>query len=230
MTTITRTDPRARLIRLIHVAKRDLAMEDDAYRLLLTRCAGKNSTSAMGVMELEKVLHHMKHAGFRVRIKESAGASRLSRPLSGAARANPGEAAKIRALWLFMHHQLRLVRDPSEAALASYVKRITGVEALQWLDGRQAYRVIESLKKWAERVFLECLVGRASRLVDRFRMSRPDADLIREVRDRLERAYESVGRNGKPGAYDACLAAWESLDELARAEPGPAAPPDTRSP
>jgi len=36
--------------------------------------------------------------------------------------------------------------------LAAYVKRLTGVEALQWLTTGQAGGVIEALKKWQNRV------------------------------------------------------------------------------
>ncbi|WP_426122076.1 regulatory protein GemA [Methylococcus capsulatus] len=60
------------------------------------------------------------------------------------------QSRKIRALWLGLH-QAGIVRDPNESALAAYVKRMTGVEALQWLDEHQASRVIEQLKKWGFR-------------------------------------------------------------------------------
>lgn len=139
MTAIARTDPRARLIRLIHVAKRDLAMDDDAYRLLLTRCAGKDSAAAMSIMELKKVWHHMKHAGFRVR----------KSPIHRLLAQEPTDT-KIRALWLSLH-KLGAVKNPSEEALAAYVKRITGIDALQWIDMDQAVQVIETLKQWAAR-------------------------------------------------------------------------------
>jgi phage gp16-like protein len=135
---------RQRLIRLIHVAKRDLAIEEDEYRALLTRCVKKDSTSAMSVPELEKVFHHMKRAGFKVRHKESSKAS--NRPL-----ADDPQSKKIRALWLSLH-QAGAVRNSSEAALAAYVKRITGVDALQWISSEQASRVIETLKQWVNRI------------------------------------------------------------------------------
>ena len=56
----------------------------------------------------------------------------------------------MRALWLFLH-QLGAVKNPSEAALAAYVKRIAKVDALQWADGHQTEALIETLKKWAMR-------------------------------------------------------------------------------
>lgn len=43
-------------------------------------------------------------------------------------------------------------QDPSEKALCAYVKRQTGIDLLAWLPTHKASRVIESLKKWVERV------------------------------------------------------------------------------
>lgn len=129
-------DARQRLVRLIHVAKRDLGLDDETYRTLLTGCVKKNSTSAMTVPELERVMARMKQSGFKVK---------RNRPL-----ADDGQSKKIRALWLSLH-EAGAVRNSSESALASYVLRQTGVAALQWLDPAQASKVIESLKQWLAR-------------------------------------------------------------------------------
>jgi len=148
-----RTDTRQSLVRLIHVAKRDLALDDDTYRAMLVAATGKDSSKDLSVPQLERVLAHMKKSGFTVKHKaptKNARSSRhppgtLSRPL-----AQDAQSTKIRALWLSLH-EAGTVRDPSEAALAAYVKRITGIDALQWLSTDQASRVIETLKKWQAR-------------------------------------------------------------------------------
>ena len=74
---------------------------------------------------------------------------------------------KIRALWLLLR-DLGAVNNASEEALAAYVKRITGVDALQWIDGRQAERTIETMKKWAMRL----LPDHVRHLVDQVRDQR----------------------------------------------------------
>jgi len=131
---------RTGLIRLIHVARRDLAMADDSYRNIVAQCAnGKTSSGDCDVAELEAVLKHLKACGFKV--KPKAG----GRPL-----ADDGQSRKMRALWLELHAAGK-VRDPSEAALAAFCKRHTGVEALQWLTAAQASRLIEHLKQWQRR-------------------------------------------------------------------------------
>ena len=147
-TTAAKQDARQRLIRLIHVGKRELGLDDEIYRALLMGSVQKDSTSAMSVPELERVLERMKRSGFKVRVKSARPAvaqSKPSRPL-----AQYPEARKIRALWLFLH-QLGAVKNPSEEALAAYVKRIAKVDALQWTNGDQTEALIETLKKWAMR-------------------------------------------------------------------------------
>ena len=141
--TAANQDARQRLIRLIHVGKRELGLDDEIYRALLMGSVQKDSTSAMSVPELERVLERMKRSGFKVRVKSARppAQSRPGRPL-----AQYPEARKVRALWLFLH-QLGAVKNPSEEALAAYVKRIAKVDALQWTNGNQTEALIETLKK-----------------------------------------------------------------------------------
>lgn len=197
---------RQRLIRLIHVAKRDLQLDDDIYRAILQRVGGKDSSSDLTVPELEKVLEHMKRSGFKVRSKaKHLAPAKSSRPL-----AQDAESKKIRALWLFMH-QIGVVKNPSEEALASYVKRITGVDALQWINGDQAETLIESLKKWAMR-FLPATV---ERLVEEAR-SISLSDLERaQLNGVLSRAFERR-------TFDPMYWAWESLTNAIKKAKGEA--------
>ncbi len=121
------------LIRLIHVAKKDLQLDDETYRSILMRIGKKDSSSNLTVPELEKVLEYLKRSGFKVRSKPKSDAkakAKLSRPL-----AQDLESKKVRALWLFLH-QLGAVKNPSEEALAAYVKRIAKVDDLRWARGR----------------------------------------------------------------------------------------------
>jgi len=144
------------LIRLVHVAKRDLALDDDTYRAMLMSVTGEASSADLTVPQLERVLAHMKRSGFTVRHKTPKDRPRESRHTPGELSRNIAQDAqskKIRALWLSLH-DMGAVRDCSEAALGAYVKRITHIDALQWLDGDQASHVIETLKKWQERVVL----------------------------------------------------------------------------
>jgi phage gp16-like protein len=135
---------RLRLIKLIHVARRELCMDDDIYRLMLagmTGLDGATSSANLSVPNLLRVLEQLKQRGFKVRPNKTQ-----KRPL-----ADDEQSKKIRSLWLTLH-DLGAVRDPSEAALAKFVLSMTKVAALQWLTATQASRVIENLKQWQQRV------------------------------------------------------------------------------
>lgn len=134
---------RLRLIKLIHVARRDLQMDEDTYRLMLAGMKGLDgatSTADLSVPNLYRVLEQLKAKGFKVRPK-----SKGKRPQA----ADP-QSKKIRSLWLTLRDQ-GAIRDSSEEALVKFVHGMTGVEALQWLSAEQASQVIENLKKWSAR-------------------------------------------------------------------------------
>lgn len=142
------TNSKPRLIQLIHVAKRDLQLDDDTYHHLLTETTKKESTRDMTVPQLERVLATLKARGFVVKAKNAG-----TRP-----QAKDPQSKKIRSLWLQLN-TLGALEDCSEAALATYIKRITGVEALQWLNTAQASQVIETLKKWVKRIEVQSNVN-----------------------------------------------------------------------
>lgn len=129
------------LIKLIHIGKSKLAMDEDTYRAMLLQIGNATSTTQMSISKLEAVLEHLKKCGFKI-VPKKAGTLK---------RADDAQSKKIRALWLSLH-DLGEVKDPSEYALSRYVKRITKVDHLSWINSVQASQVIETLKKWIDRV------------------------------------------------------------------------------
>lgn len=130
---------KGKLIQMIHVAKSKLAMDDDTYRGLLQEVGGSTSSKAMPIKQLEAVLAHMQSRGFEVKSTHK-GKDLIADP----------QSKLIRHLWLELH-RLGAVSNPSEEALAAFVKRQTRVESLAWLSTYQASTVIESLKQWLAR-------------------------------------------------------------------------------
>ncbi len=127
----------------VHCAKRDLRLDDDTYRDLLERVTGKRSAAECSTAELGRVLDELRSKGWTAtRGPTRAGTRKL---------ATSGQASKIRALWLSLY-QLGEVKDPSEAALSAFVRRMTGVEALQWLTPDKADTAIDALRGWCERI------------------------------------------------------------------------------
>lgn len=130
----------------IHIGKGQLHLSEDIYRDIIREASGGKTESAADLdwRGRRAVLERYAELGWKPRHRGKTPA-KPSRPL-----ADDGQSRKIRALWIELH-QAGKVRDSSEQALGSYLKRMTGVAALQWLNNEQAILVIESLKKWLER-------------------------------------------------------------------------------
>ena len=137
-----RIPTKPKLIQLIHIAKGQLHLDDGTYRQMLTEITSKDSCSKMSKSELVAVFEHLKTLGFKTTPAKAAGK---------VAQADDAQSRKIRSLWLTLH-DLGAVRNASERALAKYVERQTGKSALQFISTEDASRVIETLKKWQQRV------------------------------------------------------------------------------
>ncbi|EGA1312165.1 DUF1018 domain-containing protein [Salmonella enterica] len=145
---------RDKLISTIHVAKRELRLDEDTYKDALRTATGKISCRDMTLAELSKALAAFKKRGFKVR----------SRPQNRALK--PATVtAKIRAIWRLMHVHGFLSSD-SEAALNAWVRKQTasanggeGVANYQWLEREPALAsdVLERLKRWHRREMLRVL-------------------------------------------------------------------------
>jgi phage gp16-like protein len=134
---------RGKLISKIHVAKKQLDLDEDCYRDLLRRTTGKDSCSQMSDDQLDLVIGAFKVLGFKPTASvKKAGIRKL---------ADSPQAKMIRGMWLDLH-QMGAVKNPSEDALAAYVKRIAKVDDLHWIDGKAADLVINTLRSWKERV------------------------------------------------------------------------------
>jgi len=142
---MTPASQRSHLIRLIHVAKRDLCLTDDVYRDMLQHAVGASSVAKLSVRQLEQVLSTLKSRGFV--IKKAAKRVAADKPEQPVDR----HSRMVRELWIELH-SLGAVRDSTEAALNGFVRRMVGVDALQWLSNKQTSDVIEHLKKWRSRV------------------------------------------------------------------------------
>lgn len=146
---------RKREISMIHIGakgapeKGGLGLDDDTYRAMLRTVAGVESSAALDWRGRQKVIDHLKAKGAKFAPAKKARATRLD---------NAPQSKMIRGLWIELH-ELGAVRDPSEAALCSYVKRMTRVERLEWLNGKQMGTVIESLKKWLRRTRHDAAAG-----------------------------------------------------------------------
>lgn len=186
---------RTQKTRMIQVARRQLDLDDAAYRSAIGRAVrGKTSTKDCTTLQLDRVIDEMKRLGFRPRKPAQAKPQAERRPLD-----TSDESSKARAVWLLLA-DIGVVRDPSEAALNTYVRRQAGVDDLSWV--KDMTPVIEGLKAWAARTLPAAIQGRMEALAATGSPLRWAS--VREL-------ARSVAPKRKPDGFDALLAAWETL-------------------
>ena len=169
---------RNQLIQLIHVAKRELGLDDDVYRLLLESNTAKTSCKTMSIKELESVLSTLENKGFKR--KASSNKKPFKRRLSAKSGKVKTDVNKITAIWITMAKQ-SFVHDGSASALDAYVRRMThrnsgdGVDHVAWCSPNQAYRVIEALKSWHRRVMIDAMKEKGVSIPMNERTNKPAA-------------------------------------------------------
>jgi phage gp16-like protein len=132
---------RAREIQLIHVARRELKLDEDAYRDLMETVTGRRSSKDLNDRQRHRFIEHLKKIGFTPK------------------RAAPQDdhdsrQTKARALW----HALALagqIGHDTDDTFNAYVKRQVGADHWRFLNDHQRTTVIESLKRWARRCDIE---------------------------------------------------------------------------
>lgn len=119
----------------IHVAKKQLGLDDETYRAVLLRVTGKASSAAMSEAERGAVLEELRRQGFK-----------------GAKKGLEGPfAPKLQALWIAAWN-LGLVRDRADAAMLAFVARQTGIQHTRFLIAAEdARKAVEALKAWMAR-------------------------------------------------------------------------------
>ena len=132
------------LIKLIHVAKTKLGLEDDVYRGILESTTGKTSSKLLTPAQLEAVLDRLKQLGFEVESNKT-GVKNL---------ASDAQSKLIRHLWLQLYHAGQ-VKNGSEKALAKFIENRVKVSALQFLSTESADMVINHLRQWCKRCGIE---------------------------------------------------------------------------
>jgi len=146
---------RRKLMAQIHIGKKQLGMDDDTYRSLLTGATGKDSCSKMDFNQLHQVVTAMKRRGFKASKPKATDKSPASR--------GPGRSTqvdKLRAIWITMGNQ-GVIHNASESALLHWVQNQLAkrdakpIDSLNWLNGHpEINRLIEQLKRWQKRAQL----------------------------------------------------------------------------
>jgi len=139
----------------IHVAKAQLAtigLDEKAYREVVyrmssqfRRSSGVRSSALMTAQERHALLDELKRLGF-----QDAPAKNAGRPEDWIETDVP-HLRKLLACWRDLERLGVIQPTKRKSKLRRFVRRMTGVEVLQWLTPEQTNQVIEGLKAWAAR-------------------------------------------------------------------------------
>lgn len=128
---------RANDLAKIHMAKKDLAMDDATYRAMLRRTTGYDSTARLNACERIKVLAEMQRLGWQ---PKPSGPHRASSNM-------------LIAMWLVLYQQGK-VRNRDTTALLAWASKTTGrtdLKTLDWLTAEQVTACKNGLKQWLKR-------------------------------------------------------------------------------
>ena len=131
----------------IHIAKKDLRLQDEDYRAILLRVTGFTSSAACGPSHLDALLAEFKRLGW----KPKASPNKAARP--------PSARAQIRMIYAIFTDIRPHLAVGDESTLRAFCRRMTkteanpaGVDAIEFLTAEQAGKVVEGLKAWRTRL------------------------------------------------------------------------------
>lgn len=135
-------DAKRTLIAKIHIAKKDLCMDDATYRDVLIRVTGKNSCKDMTLNELKKVIQDFKRLGFKVKqswqkVTPKHGRKPTTTPDLQAM------LSKIEAMLTDMNLHWHYAHGMA--------KNMFGVDMVHWLDAQKMYKVVQALAVYQKR-------------------------------------------------------------------------------
>jgi len=118
----------------IHIAKKELGLDDQAYRdILYLRCR-KRSAADLTPLQAAQLLDHFRSLGWKPR-----------------RRKKDAQMGLILRLWSELA-AAGAVRSKSRHALESFARNVTGIDRLAWCGVKEKAKVIEALKAWKQRV------------------------------------------------------------------------------
>jgi len=127
------------LLAIVHIAKKDLGIDDDLYRDILGQW-GVRSSAALSIPELEELVNHFSRCGFRV-IGRGHGAK-------GIGKKKPSQADALRE----RIRQEAADMKNGDLRLAGIVKSKAGVEKLEWIrDVGKLKQILKCLAVFKQR-------------------------------------------------------------------------------
>ncbi len=132
---------------VIHVAKKELGLDDDAYRAALLAHGGVDSARDLDREGFQAVMKHFAASGFKSR--GTASRARWKPPKMGPGMASDGQVKMIIAQWYTLTNYYQQGNEMK--ALSAFLSKTCGVSRLEWLTPKKAHNAIEAIKDIAKR-------------------------------------------------------------------------------
>ena len=141
----------------MHMAQKALGLTADDAAALKLAVTGVASAAEMTAAQRKQYLAHL--SGLQERQQLAQGKKPTYSPARKPTERSEADThddrwAKARVLWAELA-KAGAVHTDTDAALAAYAKRQTGVDAWRFLNTYQINQVLEALKRWARRVGVE---------------------------------------------------------------------------
>ncbi len=130
-------------LKKIHIARRDLGLDDDVYRSILARVAGVRSSKELTPRQIGRVLAEFERLGWEPKPSAKSAAKRTGRAAPSPSEARQALVGKIEA-------QLAEAGRPWEYA-DGMARRMFKVERVEWCDPDQLRRLVAALAYDAKR-------------------------------------------------------------------------------
>ncbi|WP_200227867.1 regulatory protein GemA [Rubrivivax gelatinosus] len=139
-------------VKLIHIGRQALGLDDETYRAMLANlCGGKTTSKALLPRERQVVLSHMKARGFELKPRRQAA----SNAANGWQR--EPQMVKLRKLWYLLADAGAVQRPADKEACNAAIEiwargRVQHLERMRFATGMQMSKLIEEATAWARRV------------------------------------------------------------------------------
>lgn len=136
----------------IHIAKTQLGLSEDIYRGMLFENFGVNSSKDLSYEQADQLLQKLQQAGWKPvaakKGKENNWGKKNYEDLRGRDEsfAAPQTLRKIEAKFK------EITGNEPEKGLNKFVKRITGIDKLEWLKQSDCSKVLKALEAWQKNI------------------------------------------------------------------------------
>ena len=140
----------------IHIAKKELGLDDGTYRTILERITGKSSSSGLPDSQLDAVLTEFKRLGWKPKAATATAKTDAGKNTRRRISDKP-HVRKVFAIWDDLCSQ-GIPVIANRTGLLAFVARMTktesrpgGIADPEWLSAEEANKVVEGLKAWRAR-------------------------------------------------------------------------------